>query len=154
MPSHTHAILKCDGLIAHTRNTKHDTELRALLSLSNQHITSSRHHKWRQLQKIFITRGWWNVIMRFTGPRCLRENLYNHYKGNRRLSRSRYRKKIYFFQQPSRSTWKTSAIDWLGTTADCRRWMAVNMWWWFWHHFLRLVSDLSLPLPNTVMSNC
>ena len=32
----------------------------------------------------------------------------------------------------------------------CRRWMAVNLWWWSWHHFFRQVSVLSLPLPNTV----
>jgi len=21
----------------------------------------------------------------------------------------------------------------------CRRWMAVNLWWWSWHHFFRQV---------------
>jgi len=28
--------------------------------------------------------------------------------------------------------------------------MAVNLWWWSWHHFFSQFSVLSLPLPNIV----
>jgi len=71
----THAVLKCDGCIAHWRNT-YSIILNSQLSLVSVTTTWLYHDNGRQLQETSVVRSYWNAIMPVTGPRFLRKEIF------------------------------------------------------------------------------